>query len=242
MLRIIWQVTVRFIGKLRRGLSVIVFLLMLAFTVASHTVQAVSDFVTNSIEVVMGTTTLVSDAISGRNAARKKVSAQEKRILNLKAENAKLQRTSLIELDGRPMKSSDAVNQTVQKVQGRTKRVASANVASAFGESIPFYGIGIIAAATTYELYSACETMQDLHDLQEAINPALASEAERDYVCGLPKPTTEELIKAFKNSPQTAWQGAVSALNRTSDWASGLEAPDFSGSWTRAVEWFANRF
>lgn len=151
MLRFSWRVVVRFLGYLRRGLSIFVFLVMLAFTIASHTVETVSDVVTSSIEVVTGTTTLLSDAISERNAARQKVSAKEKELKNtraslkeqkrhvseLKNQNAKLRKAQLIEIDGKRIKPSEAVNNTVQKVQSRTKKVAATNVASTFGGRKP---------------------------------------------------------------------------------------------------------
>jgi myosin heavy subunit len=271
---------------------------MLAFTVASHTVQAVSDLVMNSIEAVMGTTTLVSNAISSRDAARNKVSAQEKeldtararltaqekrvseleakntklqtaslaardrisaqekeldtararltaqekRVSELKVKNTKLQKTAFVEFDGKRMKSSEAVNSTIQSVQSRTKKVAATNVASTFGEGIPFYGIGIITAATAYEIWGACENMKELHRLQKAMNPARASDDLVTEVCGLEfeLPTKQEIWDKVKGSPGAAWELSANALEGTSDWARELEAPDFSGLWQGIVRWFSD--
>jgi hypothetical protein len=229
---------------------------MLAFTVASHTVQAVSDFVTNSIEVVMGTTMLVSDAISSRNAARNKASAKEKkldtararltiqenRVSELEAKTKKLQKTAFVEFDGKRMKSSEAVNSTIQSVQSRTKKVAATNVASTFGEGIPFYGIGIITAATAYEIWGACENMKELQRLQEAMNPARASDDAVTKVCGsaIEVPTKQEIWDKVTGSPGAAWELSANALEGTSDWARELKAPDFSGLWQGTVRWFSD--
>lgn len=256
MLRFSWRVVVRFLGYLRRGLSIFVFLLMLAFTIASHTVETVSDVVTSSIEVVTGTTTLLSDAISERNAARQKVSAKKKELKNtraslkeqkrhvseLKNQNAKLRKAQLIEIDGKRIKPSEAVNNTVQKVQSRTKKVAATNVASTFGEGIPFYGLGVITAATAYEMWGACENMRELQKLQKAMNPGQSSDEAVTEVCGLKVdvPTKQEIWDKVKGSPEAAWDLAADSLEGTSDWAQELDAPDFSGFREATVRWFSN--
>ena len=47
----------------------------------------------------------------------------------------------------------------------RTKRVAAKSIAAIPAESIPFIGVAVLIADTGYELYAACETMQDLDEL-----------------------------------------------------------------------------
>lgn len=268
----------RSLNWLRRGVSVVIFLLMLAFTVASHTVPMLADLLTNAIRTVSGATTLLSDAVSTRNAALERARSSEARLANasdqlsrknaqiadlnkqnaglskknadlnkqnarlnkqnagLNKQNALLNKPRKVMFRGKSVLPSEAVSTTVKGVQDRTKKVAVTNIGSAVGESIPIYGIGIIAAVTSYEIYSACETMKDLHELQKSINPSVATDDARDFVCGLPKPTRAELWNTIKTSPQAAWEGAVSGLETTYDWAGNLEPPDFSGAWVFLLE------
>lgn len=140
------------------------------------------------------------------------------------------------------MTTKTATTRVVRSLKARTKRVAAANAGSAVGESIPVYGIAIIAAATGYELKAGCESMKELHELDLAINPESAEENVRDYVCGLKMPTKEELWQTVKNSPTAAWNGAVAGYAGASDWAGNLKVPDFSGTFSRFMKWAASWF
>jgi hypothetical protein len=47
----------------------------------------------------------------------------------------------------------------------KTKRVATKSIAAIPAESIPFIGVAVLIAHTGYELYAACETVEDLDQL-----------------------------------------------------------------------------
>jgi hypothetical protein len=96
------------------------------------------------------------------------------------------------------------------------------------GEGIPFWGIAVIVGATSYEIYSSCETMKDLQELSSALSPGESDDAEVQRVCGLRIPTKEEVWATVKSSPGKAWAAA-------SMYISDLPRPDFSGTWTRAM-------
>lgn len=51
------------------------------------------------------------------------------------------------------------------RLTARTKRVAAKSLAAIPAESIPMIGIGVLIADTGYELYAACETLNDLDRL-----------------------------------------------------------------------------
>ena len=51
------------------------------------------------------------------------------------------------------------------RLASRTKRVAAKSIAAIPAESIPFLGVAVLIADTSYELYAACETVTDLDQL-----------------------------------------------------------------------------
>jgi hypothetical protein len=51
------------------------------------------------------------------------------------------------------------------RLASRTKRVAAKSIAAIPAESIPFLGVAVLIADTSYELYAACETVSVLDQL-----------------------------------------------------------------------------
>ncbi len=253
------------INFIRRTATLFVFLLMLAFLILSHTSGLLASMTTGAIRAATGLASASSTALATKRGlenelyeARIKSDEQVKAIEELERKNTRLTKdkklatTKLTSLDaenrklkgelqvsfrGKKMSTKAAAAQVTGSLQARTKRVAATNLASVAGESIPFYGIAIIAAATSYELKSACDTMRDLYDLDVALDPDGASDDGRDYVCGLQVPTKEEIWRTTKASPRAAWQTAVAAYDGSTDWVSNLEAPDFSGKWSSLKGW-----
>lgn len=52
----------------------------------------------------------------------------------------------------------------------RTKRVAARGVAAIPAESIPYVGAAVIVASVTYELYEACQTLEELEQLYTSLD------------------------------------------------------------------------
>jgi hypothetical protein len=113
---------------------------------------------------------------------------------------------------GRKKLVSEAVEQTTQRVTKRTAAGATRNVAATFGEAVPVIGVGVVVAATAWELKDACDTMKDLHELEVALNPEKANDASVQEVCGLRVPSKEEIWAKVKASPGAAWQMAKDAM------------------------------
>jgi hypothetical protein len=113
---------------------------------------------------------------------------------------------------GRKKLVSEAVEETTQRVTKRTAAGATRNVAATFGEAIPVIGVGVVVAATAWELKDACDTMKDLHELEVALDPTKAKDASVQEVCGLRVPTKEELWDLVKSSPGAAWQKAKDTM------------------------------
>ncbi|WP_144435564.1 hypothetical protein [Roseovarius atlanticus] len=248
----------------------IIFVLLIMFLIASHVFTGLAVITAGFLQTVFGTTTALANARSMQQETAQKLNAREnelekmnaesaadqnkirdlearsasqtKELKNLRAQNNELKRGRFVDFKGKRVRLDDAIKTASTGIQSRTKRVAAANVASAAGESIPFWGIAIIVGATTYELTSACDTMTDLYDLQVAIDPSQASEEDRKYVCGLRVPTREELWDDVKSSPGIAWTSAVNAYEDGAEWVGNLEPPDFSGTWNTAMSWLGSWF
>lgn len=140
-----------------------------------------------------------------------------------------------IVIDGIQMNEREATRHTLTKVGTRTRRAAAVNLGSLAGEAIPFYGIGIIIGATTYELRSACENMRDLHELSVAVFPENAIAEDRDAVCGMEVPTRDEIWSIIVSSPQLAWNAATDAIGDAGQAIAELKMPDFGLAWQTAV-------
>lgn len=96
---------------------------------------------------------------------------------------------------------ADAVRSTSERIARRTATGASRNLAATFREAIPTIGIGVIVGATALELKDACDTMKELHELDVALDPSKANDAEVTEVCGLKVPTAVEIWEKVKAIP-----------------------------------------
>lgn len=115
------------------------------------------------------------------------------------------------------------VRNTTTRISRRIATATARNTSSVFAESIPYAGIGVIAAVTAWEIRDACETMKDLHNLNVAFDPDTANDVDHAEVCGTEVPSKEEIITSVKNAPGKAWAKAE-AWFQDPDKFSGLPA------------------
>lgn len=140
------------------------------------------------------------------------------------------------------------VNGIVRRTLFRTAQGVTANLAATAGKSIPFYGVAIIVAATTYDLALSCLTMRDMNELSQALG---LDEYDQEVlrVCGLSVPTREDLWQGLVTSPELAWRASGDGLSALRDLISQAELPDFpdylipelpdpdfGGVWQRSIE------
>lgn len=197
-----------------------IFIFMLGLFIASHTLSFVADLTFNALRTASQLVT--SQPFSPKSPA------------TLQAENRELKRRSNAQ--------RRLASQNLRRVQERVRRTTLANIAATGGEALPFFGVGIIAGATAYEVKSGCDTMNDLYELQREIDPSQANAEDRDRICGLQVPTSDELWASIKSAPGDAWDTAVQAAEGTADWAKSLERPDFGPAWRRIVNEVSNWF
>lgn len=105
--------------------------------------------------------------------------------LNLKeAEIRRLRAERFVVFKGKKIPVRMAANDTASSIRRRTVRTANANLAATLGESIPFYGIGVVVAATSFEIAMSCKDMNDLYELIVLKNSA----------CGSRRPNSENIV------------------------------------------------
>jgi hypothetical protein len=117
----------------------------------------------------------------------------------------------------------EAVGDTTRRLSMRVTRGAARSVGSAAGEALPFVGVGVVAAATAWDLYDACETMQDLGELAAAVDPGRP--VDPDSVCGITPPSASALSQGLVHAGTAALDSAWAALGGGPPPAPGQAAP-----------------
>ena len=115
-------------------------------------------------------------------------------------------RDSLVTYRGKRVAAREAVKDTAGKVARRTAFASSRNIGSMVGEALPVVGVGVIVAATAWELSDACALMGDMRELDAAFNPD--DPVTDDEICGLKPLTSAEIWASIKASPGAAWESA----------------------------------
>lgn len=143
------------------------------------------------------------------------------RNVDLTSQNARLRADLEINYRGDRVLYREAVSDTMDRVGPRMVHMTQRNIASIPGEALPFIGISVVVAATTWELSDACDTMEDLHELDVALNPDRAIESGE--VCGMKVPTAAEVRDKVFASPGVVWDEMKARYD---------DLPDFSISRT----------
>lgn len=231
--------------------SVLMMLLMagsLALSIAMAVVPAVFAAVSGVVETVTGIRSLHSRQIAREtrladNLTRAAAEAAERRAVTGRADNlaraladsraaqARMAREladSPVTCRGTRMAAREAVKDTATRVSRRTAVATTRNVASMAGEALPVIGVGVIAAATAWELRDACLMMGEMRALDAAFNPD--DPVTDDEICGLTPPTREELWQMVRSSPGAAWDAARGLYDGLPDVSPG-------GSYARISGW-----
>ena len=143
------------------------------------------------------------------------------RNVDLASQNARLRADLEISYRGERVLYREAVSDTMDRVGPRMVHMMQRNIASIPGEALPFIGIAVVVAATTWEWRDTCDTMEDLHELDVALNPDRAIESGE--VCGMRVPTAAEVRDKVFASPGVVWEEMKAQYN---------DLPDFSMSRT----------
>jgi len=90
------------------------------------------------------------------------------------------------------------------RLASRTKRVAATSIAAIPAESVPFLGVSLLIAGTSYELYEACETIEDLDQLYSDLG--MVDETPDDAMHAVCDPELPE--------PGNIWDGVVNQVDQ----------------------------
>lgn len=218
------SIFLRTIGGLWSALMLFFMLASFALSIAMTMVPAVFNAVSSAVEAVTDSKTIRRDVEArearlverASDADAKAQSTSRQLDATLATHNDKMadmrRRLDLAETSSvdRPVRYRgnqtairDAVGDTSQRVSQRVKTASARNVASTFGEGLPLIGIGVIVAATAWELHDACQLMGEMRELDAAFNPD--NPISDDEVCGIKPPTKEEIWAKIKSSPGAIW-------------------------------------
>lgn len=201
----ILKVIIAAIKVARLTIMTTLFVAMLMLNIATVAFSFVATAVSAAFEAVTGVSSVTTNL-------RNEIKTKDRRIASLSDEVAGLKTSRAVTYRGQKAAISEAVEDTTQRIGRRTAIGSSRNFGSMFGEAIPFYGIAVVVAATTWEMHDACETMKDLHQLDVSFNPDNATPVDHSEVCGSTVPTKEELWLSVKESPGEAWRKAKDAM------------------------------
>jgi hypothetical protein len=90
-------------------------------------------------------------------------------------------------------KRKTATKKFGKRLASRTKRVAAESIAAIPGEAIPFLGVTLLIAGTSYELYEACNSMKDLDELYSDMG--MADETPNDVLHSVCDPSLPDVGK-----------------------------------------------
>ena len=181
-----------FISLTRRLLLGLCFTGLLVTNLLTLTNAAFNAALSGMIGATLGIKT-VSSALQSR------IAAQDKIIRNQRAQG--VQRKAATKRFG-------------TRLASRTKRVAAKSIAAIPAEAIPFIGIAVLIADTGYELYAACETLNDLDTLYTELGMAQAT----------PKDTLHSVCSPELPDADNVW---ANVLENSSGWWEAIypEAP-----------------
>ncbi len=112
-------------------------------------------------------------------------------------------------------------NTITGRVNKRWQNAATREIAAMPAEALPLVGVGVIVAATAWEINDMCATVRDMAELERLFDPSMPDSEEVATVCGKEVPNRSEMAAALSESPGETW-----------DWVRGtftdFEWPDLS--------------
>ncbi|MEZ5570929.1 MAG: hypothetical protein R3E64_02810 [Halioglobus sp.] len=175
----------------KRALLTLAFLGLIATNILTVTHAAFNAAVSGILGTALGVKT-VSGLLQHRLAVQDKViEAQKSKVLKQKA----------------------ATKRFGKRIATRTRRVAAKSIAAIPAEAIPFIGVAVLVADTSYELYAACENIKDLDQLYADLG--IEDETAEDTmhsVCDPKLPDPGDVWKGVVNKADQWWDELVDAV------------------------------
>lgn len=200
----------RTIGGLWSAFMILLMVLCLALSVAMTMLPAVFSAVSGVVGAVADVAGIRTPTVAQRFDAEKIKLTAERDALKGQLASPKVTHRGA----KKPMR--EAVSETSARIAKRVKFAATRNVAATFGEAIPFVGVGVIVAATVWELKDTCDLLKDMRELDAAFNPD--NPIDPADVCGMEVPTKEKIVERIASAPGDVWQEMIRQHDGLPDW------------------------
>lgn len=181
-----------------------IFVIMLAFNIATVAVTSVAFLVSTAYETVTG-------AASVAGSLRRNLGAEKAKVASMRNLIDDLKKPRKVTYRGQKKLPSEAVEDTARLISRRTAVAAARNAGGVLTEVVPIAGVAAIVGITVWDLKDSCDTLRDLHELEITFDPSLATDLEVTEVCGLEVPSKEEIAKAVRAAPAGAWEALKSS-------------------------------
>lgn len=155
------------------------------------------------------------------NTIRQDLSATQRNLAttrnNLSTERARSQ-----DLDTRMAAQKSKAREVATRIRNRIAPKAVSSVGTVFLEAVPYFGIAVIIAEASTELYVACEIMSEADELLTSLDAEPADE-ETAKICGMHTPDFEEVWGSVHVWSKAQWEEGVRSLGEIAP-----EFPDIS--------------
>ncbi len=111
-------------------------------------------------------------------------------------------------LQNRMTKLRTVTNGAVKRTAARSAKAAVRAVATVPGKALPYVGTAVVVGAATAEIKDYCDTIQDMKEIQQEIDPSKSGSDDEPKVCGMKVPTEEEILSRIRTAPLKAWQSS----------------------------------
>jgi len=188
---------------------------LLLINIATLTIEGVTKSLSSFIDGISSTITNSSgkQTVYGKSKNKiinlqKTINSKSNQIFELKN---KVKSINTVNYKGQTKPVKKVVQETYERISKRVALDASRNIASLPAEAVPYLGISVIATITAWELYDACETMKDLHELNSALNP-LSTVQNYQRVCSIKVPSSDEISQKIKYTTSETWEVATEKI------------------------------
>ncbi len=123
------------------------------------------------------------------------------------------------------LEQKKAIENTSNKVIGKSLGMVSRNTLALPAQAIPFIGIAVIVGVTYLDVNASCEIVKELESLKKKLGLHVENKTEERKFCGISK---AELWKSIKQAPAKSWKAAKESVPKL---------PDLSDAWNTTKEW-----
>lgn len=177
--------------RISRALAIV---LLLTVSLAANATLFVGGVIYNVVDDVF-------ESITGLETATSK---QRKTADDLKRKNRQYINQNRT-LQNRIDKLRKVTNAAVGRTVARSTRAVGRAVATAPAKALPYVGIAVVVGATTWEITDLCDTIRDMKEIQNAVDPTISHSEAEQSVCGMRPPTKDEIWHQVTTAPDAAW-------------------------------------